>query len=259
MKHIKVLSILLLLTILTACNNSEEQQKEAESNQKKQEISKEEQQEEVDKMKKEFEKQIDKDFDQFAKPTEKDTVVQMTVEKFGSIKIKLFPQYTPKTVENFVTHAKNKYYDGLTFHRVMNDFMIQGGDPKGDGTGGESIWKKPFEDEFNPNLFPYRGALCMANTSAPNTNGSQFFIVQLDKIDDKLLPDIEKGFPETIVERYKEHKGTPWLFYRHTVFGQVVEGIEIVDKIAKVETDPNNNKPKEDVIIKNIEIISESK
>lgn len=95
----------------------------------------------------------------------------------GSITIRLFPQFAPKAVENFTTHAKNGYYDGLTFHRVIEDFMIQGGDPAGNGTGGESIWKAPFEDEFTDVLHNFRGALSMANSGA-NTNGSQFFIVQ---------------------------------------------------------------------------------
>ena len=94
----------------------------------------------------------------------------------GVIKIKLFPEYAPKAVENFKTHAKNGYYDGLTFHRIINEFMIQGGDPNGDGSGGESIWGVPFEDEFSTEVLNYRGAF-MAN-SGPNTNGSQFFIVQ---------------------------------------------------------------------------------
>lgn len=95
----------------------------------------------------------------------------------GDIYIRLFPESAPKTVENFKTHCKNGYYDGLTFHRVINDFMIQGGDPKGDGTGGQSIWGSSFEDEFNANLLNIRGSLSMAN-SGPNSNGSQFFINQ---------------------------------------------------------------------------------
>lgn len=95
----------------------------------------------------------------------------------GTIRVRLFPKEAPKAVENFLTHAREGYYDGLTFHRVINDFMLQGGDPNGDGTGGESIWGGPFEDEFSPVLRNFRGALSMANSGA-NTNGSQFFIVQ---------------------------------------------------------------------------------
>ena len=109
-------------------------------------------------------------------PAEGEQVVLMKTSK-GNIYIRLFPEAAPKTVENFVTHAKNGYYDGLSFHRVINDFMIQGGDPKGDGTGGESIWGGSFEDEFDAKLLNLRGSLAMAN-SGVDTNGSQFFINQ---------------------------------------------------------------------------------
>lgn len=95
----------------------------------------------------------------------------------GTVKIRLFPQFAPKAVENFIAHAKEGYYENTKFHRVIKDFMIQGGDPKGDGTGGASIWKTPFVDEVSDILHNFRGALSMAN-SGPNTNGSQFFIVQ---------------------------------------------------------------------------------
>lgn len=99
------------------------------------------------------------------------------VTSMGNIKIRLFPQFAPKAVENFITHAKDGYYNNTKFHRIVKDFMIQGGDPKGDGTGGTSIWKAPFEDEVNDILHNFRGALSMAN-AGHNTNGSQFFIVQ---------------------------------------------------------------------------------
>jgi len=191
---------------------------------------------------------------QFTAPQEGDTTAVIKTS-MGDIKIKLFPEKAPKAVENFITHAKNGYYDNLTFHRVIDGFMIQGGDPNGDGTGGESIWGKPFEDEFSFDLKNYRGALSMAN-SGENTNGSQFFIVQSKEIDDALVKQMEQiGFPFTkeVIELYKEHGGTPWLDLRHTVFGQVYEGMDVVDKIAAVETD-ENDKPLEDVIIKNIEI-----
>lgn len=191
---------------------------------------------------------------QFELPGEGDTVANLHVKDFGVIKIKFFEEEAPKAVENFITHAKEGYYDGLTFHRVMNDFMIQGGDPSGNGTGGESIWGEAFEDEFSEELFPYRGALCMAN-SGTNTNGSQFFIVQLKEADDSMIQQMEEAeWPETILENYKTNGGTPWLWYAHTVFGQVYEGMDIVDAIAKVETD-SNDKPEESVIIEKIEIV----
>ena len=113
---------------------------------------------------------------QLDRPQKGETIAVMHTS-LGDISIRLFPDKAPKTVENFVTHAKNGYYDGLKFHRVINDFMIQGGDPRGNGTGGESIWGDSFEDEFDVELHNLRGALSMAN-AGPNTNGSQFFIVQ---------------------------------------------------------------------------------
>ena len=173
----------------------------------------------------------------------------------GEIKIKLFPEFAPKAVENFTTHAKNGYYDGLIFHRVINDFMIQGGDPLGTGTGGQSIWGKAFEDEFTGELHNLRGALSMAN-AGPNTNGSQFFIVQAKEVPEDLLDQMRSAredlFPTECIEAYEKNGGTPWLDFRHTVFGQVFEGMEVVDAIAKVPADYFNNKPKEDVIIETI-------
>ena len=175
--------------------------------------------------------------------------------KMGDIKIKLFPEKAPKTVENFVTHSKNGYYNGLKFHRVINDFMIQGGDPRGNGTGGESIWGGSFPDEFDPELHNLRGALSMAN-SGPNTNGSQFFIVQAREVPANMLEQMrdleDNGFPADITAAYAELGGTPWLDFRHTVFGQVTDGMDVVDKIAAVET--NNDVPCEDVILSSIDI-----
>lgn len=171
----------------------------------------------------------------------------------GEIKVKLFPAEAPKTVENFTTHAKEGYYNGLIFHRVIKDFMIQGGDPTGTGMGGESIWGHSFEDEFDVKLHNIKGALSMAN-AGPNTNGSQFFIVQADNVPANMLSQMKEmpeSFPEDIVKAYEEKGGTPWLDFRHTVFGQVVEGLDIVDNIANVEVG-NADKPVNDVIIETI-------
>ena len=174
----------------------------------------------------------------------------------GAIKIKFFPDKAPKAVENFCTHSKNGYYDGIIFHRVIKDFMIQGGDPQGTGCGGESIWGVPFEDEFTPELHNIRGALCMAN-SGPCTNGSQFFIVQAKSVPQNMLEQmydlVDRGFPTESIEDYKALGGTPWLDFRHTVFGQVVEGMDVVDNIANVKTLPGD-RPAEDIKIVSIEI-----
>lgn len=209
-----------------------------------------------------------------------DTIATIHTNK-GDIKVWFFDDYAPKAVENFVTHAKDGYYNGVTFHRVINDFMIQGGDPEGTGAGGESIWGVPFENEVSLNLRSFRGALCMAN-AGPDTNGSQFYIVQNDQHDaiksmfestdasqiyqnsnrtfkDKNGKDLTIGdvFPQEVIEAYGELGGYPALDLGYTVFGQVYEGMDIVDAIASVETsqeDGTKDKPLEDIIINSIEV-----
>lgn len=171
----------------------------------------------------------------------------------GPIKIKLFPEQAPKTVENFLTHAENGYYDGIIFHRVIEDFMIQGGDPTGTGMGGESIYGDTFEDEFTMDLFNLRGALSMAN-AGPGTNGSQFFIVQKPQAPGSAEQMKKGGWPDEIAEAYAEMGGTPHLDQKHTVFGQVVEGMDTIDTIAKVKKGAQD-KPVEDISIESIEII----
>lgn len=190
---------------------------------------------------------------QLRQPQAGDTVATIKTS-MGDIKVVLFPDAAPKAVENFTTHAENGYYDGIIFHRVIPDFMIQGGDPLGRGTGGESIWGRPFKDEFSRDYHNLRGALCMAN-AGPNTNGSQFFIVQAPSVDERFIPQMERlpdMFTDESIEDYKQVGGTPWLDFRHTVFGQVFEGIEVVDAIASVERD-SSDKPLEKVVINSIE------
>jgi peptidyl-prolyl cis-trans isomerase B (cyclophilin B) len=140
----------------------------------------------------------------------------------GAIEVELFDDDAPKTVENFTKLARDGFYDGVTFHRVIPDFMIQGGDPTGTGMGGPGY---TFEDEFNERKV-VRGALAMAN-AGPNTNGSQFFVVTAE--------------------------ATPWLDGKHTVFGQVTQGMDVVDKISSVDTDAND-KPHEAVVIERVEL-----
>lgn len=150
----------------------------------------------------------------------------VTIEtNLGSIEIQLFAEETPKTCENFLKLAEKNYYDGVIFHRVIQNFMIQGGDPTGTGAGGESVWGKPFEDEYSANLkFNKAGLLAMANRG-PNTNGSQFFITTA---------------------------ATPWLDRRHTIFGEVTKGLDIVKKIEKVKT--MQDKPIDPVRIEKITV-----
>lgn len=175
----------------------------------------------------------------------------------GDMEFVLFPEIAPKAVENFTTHAQNGYYDGLIFHRVIKDFMIQGGDPTGTGCGGESIWNKSFEDEFSVEARNYYGALSMAN-AGPNTNGSQFFIVQSSSVPESLCQQMEeledRGFPRKVYENYKKVGGTPWLDFHHTVFGQIISGQKTLEDIAAVPCGAAD-KPINDVIIETIEII----
>lgn len=172
----------------------------------------------------------------------------------GEISLRLFNEVAPKACENFITLAKRGYYNGVIFHRVIRDFMIQGGDPTGTGMGGESIWGESFEDEFDGNFRNYRGALSMAN-AGPNTNGSQFFIVQNSKISDDYVNYLKnsdkKVYPDEVVETYEKNGGAFWLDFKHTVFGQVFKGMEVVDDIANAYC--SNDKPVEDIVILSIE------
>ncbi|MBS7576156.1 MULTISPECIES: peptidylprolyl isomerase [unclassified Enterococcus] len=198
---------------------------------------------------------------------DKESVVELETTA-GNIKIKLFNEQAPLAVENFITHAKAGYYDNTTFHRVINNFMIQGGDPKGDGTGGESIWKDKdkkidsgngFKNEISNQLYNLRGALSMANAGA-DTNGSQFFINQNNKDQsDGLLYD---DYPKKIIEAYK-NGGNPSLDGDYTVFGQVIEGMDVVDKIATAEVTESSSgessTPKDPVKITSVKVIQEAK
>ena len=172
----------------------------------------------------------------------------------GDMRIKLFPEHAPKTVANFIALSKDGYYDGVIFHRIIKDFMIQGGDPTGTGMGGESIYGESFEDEFSEELYNVRGALSMAN-AGPNTNGSQFFIVQNQHLPYSKKEIARGGWPEPIAEIYAEQGGTPHLDRRHTVFGQLADeaSYEVLDAIAGVETGAMD-KPVDDVVIETIEI-----
>ena len=214
------------------------------------------------------------EFPQLEMPAEGEEIAVITTN-YGVMKVKFCPEEAPKAVENFVTHSKEGYYDGLIFHRVINDFMIQGGDPEGTGRGGASIWGDKFEDEFTGDMYHFKGALCMAN-SGEDTNGSQFYIVQkpavtegyfeyTDKVieqygEEAILYSSQSGkmfrsnYSEQAREYYNTLGGTPELDFGYSIFGQVFEGLEVIDAIAAVETDMSD-KPLEDVIIESIEIV----
>jgi len=141
----------------------------------------------------------------------------------GKIVFALKPEIAPKACENFIGLVQKGYYDGVSFHRVIKDFMIQGGDPSGTGRGGQSIFGKSFDDEFKPNVtFDKAGLLAMAN-AGPNTNGSQFFITTV---------------------------ATPHLNGRHTIFGEVVEGMKVVRQIENIEVDMRSKPQKQQLILK---------
>ena len=193
----------------------------------------------------------------------------------GDIAIRFFPTEAPMAVENFLTHAWDGFYDGIIFHRVIPDFMIQTGCPLGTGTGGQSIWGGQFGQELSPQLRHFRGALAMAQTAMPQSIGSQFYVVQNTSLDpgtranyvnllerqDEVLWEFQDGseatvgdvFPEESLNYFLENGGTPHLDWHvsdnpHTVFGHVVWGMDVVDAIATTNTG-GNNRPAEDITI----------
>lgn len=235
-----ILSVVMLVSFITACSKNNKKDSSSTSD------SSENKNQKIEML-------------QFEEPTKDTPIATIKVKDFGEIKIMLFKKQAPKSVENFVKHSKDGYYNNTTLHRIMKDFMIQGGDPEGTGMGGESIWGKSFEIETNPSLRHYRGALSMANTGQPNSNGSQFFIVQQSKVADGLIKQMsEADWPEKVIEKYKEIGGVPQLDGGYTVFGQVIEGMEVVDKIADVKVTANSggekSVPVENVIIETITI-----
>ncbi len=219
---------------------------------------------------------------QTEKPSENEEIADVYTS-LGNFKVRFFSDRTPKAVENFKELSKKGYYNGLIFHRVIKNFMIQSGDPEGTGMGGESIWGEAFEDEFCEDLFNITGALAMANRGS-NTNGSQFFINNQNPENfpgwerfqstydtyKKNPASFEKRYggtidmskiTEDIKNLYVNHGGNPYLdgYYNtakkgHTVFGQVFEGLDVINKISESETD-ENDRPIQEVKIEKINII----
>ncbi len=186
---------------------------------------------------------------QLSQPSSGDMIAEIVTSE-GTIKIRLFEEQAPLAVENFTSLIEDGYYNNVTFHRVLKDFIIQSGDPTGTGAGGESVFGVDFEDEFSELMHHYTGALSMAN-SGQDTNGSQFFIVATptNSLTSSQKTDMENnGYSDEVITAYEEIGGVPYLDYVHTVFGQVYEGIDVVYKIADTEVD-NNSKPEEDITI----------
>ena len=200
--------------------------------------------------------QADVEIMNFTPPAEGDTIIEMNIKDYGTVKIRLFPEYADKGVENFIELAKSGYYDGLTFHRVIKDFMIQGGDPNGDGTGGESTWGGEFDGGTDPHAIHAAGAVAYANSGSTATDGSQFYIVTGEKYTDEEIADLETyGYrlSDNAKDVYKTAGGTPFLDGSYTVFGQVFDGLDIVFRISEVETG-DNDKPSEPVTIESVTI-----
>lgn len=192
----------------------------------------------------------------FTPPEKGEEIIVMTVKDYGDIKIKLFPEQASKGVENFTTHAKDGYYDGLIFHRIINNFMIQGGDPLGTGMGGESIWGEKFDGGTSPDLNHVAGAVAYANSGSTATNGSQFYIVTGDKYSEGELAQLEAQglvLNDDAKKAYTQVGGAPWLDGGYTVFGQVFDGLDIVFELQGVETGAND-KPAEDVVIEKMTV-----
>ena len=194
-------------------------------------------------------------FGLYGEPSIGEEIAVMHTSK-GDFCIRFFSDAAPLAVTNFKELATSGYYDGIIFHRVIEDFMIQGGDPTGTGRGGDSFWGNDFNDEFSTNARNFRGALSMANAGA-NTNGSQFFVVQLDTVTDSLISQMQQlpsRFSSEVIEVYRQYGGTPSLDNKHTVFGFVFYGMETVDTIAAVKTN-DDDRPLEDVVINGIDIV----
>lgn len=201
----KTLLILLAVVLINACGKKEEEKV----------------------VKKENGNKIEEQMKELMNVGNSEMLVAIIKTNMGTMELELYPHETPKTVENFVGLALKKYYDGVVFHRVIDKFMIQGGDPTGTGRGGESFWGGKFQDEIRPNLmFSEPGILAMAN-AGPNTNGSQFFIT--------LVP-------------------TPWLNGRHTIFGHILKGQDVLETIGKVKTG-QGDKPLEPIVMESVTIL----
>ena len=196
---------------------------------------------------------------QMETPQNGETIAIIKVKDYGDIKVKFFEDVAPKAVENFITHAENGYYDGVTFHRVIDEFMIQGGDPTGTGRGGESIWGEGFGEELSLEIVPYRGSLCMASSGVGTSSlGSQFFITQANPSEEMAQSLEAYGYDEGLIEAYKKYGGYMSLNGQYTVFGQVIDGMDVVDKIAKTPVKENDmgeeSSPENPVVIESIEI-----
>jgi cyclophilin family peptidyl-prolyl cis-trans isomerase len=201
----------------------------------------------------------------FEMPAAGEKIAVINVKGYGQIKVKLFADVAAKATENFIGLADMDYYDELIFHRVIPNFVIQGGDPRGDGTGGNSMWGGRFDGGVPEGLYHFSGAIAYANSGGTDSDGSQFYIVCTDQDYTycggdgmgNIVTDIDNSgliIPKNVLEKYKEVGGVPMLDGNYTVFGQVFEGLDVVRAISKTETD-DNDKPLHQVLMENVEIV----
>lgn len=188
-------------------------------------------------------------------PENGEEIIVMTIKDKGTVKIQLFPELLPKACANFVGLVSQGYYDGLTFHRVIADFMIQGGDPLGSGMGGSAVWGEKFDGGVTKYLSHVKGALAYANSGSTSTDGSQFYIVVGSQYPAEVVDQYSSvELTDKVREAYATDGGTPWLDGSYTVFGQVFEGMDIITDICNNTSVGANDKPLEDVIIEKVEI-----
>lgn len=191
---------------------------------------------------------------QFQAPKAGDTVAEIKTSR-GTVKVILYPELAPKAVENFKQLATSGYYNGITFHRVIEDFVVQSGSPDGSAGGGQSCWGVEFSDEFTDLLHNYTGALSMANHGS-NTNGSQFFFVvtPVGQMSDANISNMQTaGWRDEVIDTYKQAGGVPSLDYRYTVFGQVYDGLDVLYRISEAKTD-ENDRPQKDITIESVTV-----
>lgn len=201
--------------------------------------------------------QVESEELQFQTPAEGDPIAIFNTSA-GEVRAVLYPDVVPMAVENFTRLAQEGYYDGTSFHRIVSGFVVQGGDASGTGTTGSTIWNNnPYPKEISDQLHHYSGALCAAFSPDEDVSGlSQFYFVQSlpEKLDDSLRTQMEEaGVRTEVIEAYDAAGGLPYLDYTDTVFGQVYEGMDVVDTLAQSEVD-ENGKPVEDVLLNSVTI-----
>ena len=200
--------------------------------------------------------QVESEELQFQAPAEGDPIAIFNTSA-GEVRAVLYPDVAPMAVENFTRLAQEGYYNGTSFHRIVSGFVVQGGDASGSGTTGSTIWNNnPYPKEISDQLHHYSGALCAAFSPDESVSGlSQFYFVQAHPgiTDEQKTQLAEAGYRQEVIDAYAAAGGTPYLDYTDTVFGQIYEGMKVVDEIASVAVD-ENNRPTEDVILNSVTI-----